>query len=478
MLKIFGAIDLGASSGRVIAGVLREKNVELVEIHRFANTPVEAEGSLYWNLEELKWQISRGLLSLARFAETHNTSVASLGIDSWAVDYGLLGSDGLIVEQPRHYRDKRNALGVAKVESLISDEDLFARNGLQHQPFNTLYQLVAHEIERPKSIERASTMLLMPDLLTYWLTGIASTERTNASTTGLLNAQTREWDWDLIERLGIRHELFTKLVDPGEKIGRLLPEHISHPALTDTIVTAVASHDTASAVAGAPLTSSKSAYLSSGTWSLLGAELNQPLLSNASRIENFTNELGVENTTRFLKNLSGLWLLQQCFEDFRSQQPDLQLDDLLRLASEKDVEARINVTSEDFLAPGDMPNRVVAHCRANHYELSNDPAEIVRCILNSLADAYADAISALENIVGFEIDRLHVVGGGSQNQLLCQLTADTTGKEVVAGPIEATALGNLMIQASSGGFIPKSLRDQRKLIAASFTPVSYHPRKK
>ena len=458
-----------------MAGLMRDQNLEVVEVHRFSNTPVEQGESLYWDFPQLKQQITLGLLQLAKLADSLGVPVTSLGVDTWAVDYGLLDLDGNLLEQPRHYRDSRNSVGVASVRQLISDPDLYGINGMQFLPFNTLYQLSAQRIQQPQLLAQATTVLLIPDLLVHWLTGKAATERTNASTTGLVNAQTQEWDWGLIDLLGLQRSWFTTILDPGQQVGKLLPEHVSHPALQNTVITAVASHDTASAVAGAPMLEPRSAYLSSGTWSLIGVELGNANLSELARQQNFTNEIGVEHRIRFLKNLSGLWLLQQSLEQFQMEDPSVTLQQLLTEAATVPVSARINVADDAFIAPGNMPERIRAYCVKLGFQAPQSPAELVRCILESLALAYAEALTALEEIVGYKIERLHVVGGGSQNQLLCQLTANASQIPVISGPVEATAIGNLMIQSGSALAAPSALIDQRRQIAASFQPVTYLP---
>ena len=454
---------------------MRGQQLELLEMHRFANTPVAAEDRLYWDFPELKQQVSLGILKLAQFAESLGTVVSSLGIDTWAVDYGLLDSNGNLLEQPRNYRDPRNAIGVAAVRNLITDEELYRINGMQVLPFNTLYQLSAQRAQQPELMAQVATVLLVPDLLAFWLTGKLATERTNASTTGLLNAQTQEWDWALIDLLGLDRSWFTTILDPGQQLGSLLQEHVTHTALSSTVVTAVGSHDTASAVAGAPILREHSAYLSSGTWSLIGVELASSNLSAAAREQNFTNEIGVEHRIRFLKNLSGLWLLQQSLEQFQLEDPSVTLNALLEQAATQTLDARMNVADDEFLSPGNMPARIQAACAANGFETPTTPAQIVRVILDSLAEAYAVALTSLEAIVGHAVERIHVVGGGSQNQLLCQLTANATGIPVIAGPVEATAIGNLMVQAGANQAAPTALIDQRHLIANSFKPVTYLP---
>jgi rhamnulokinase len=472
--KLFGAIDLGASSGRVIAGIVGAEKFEMHEVHRFPNEPVMKADGFYWDYPALQREIATGLEALGRFAQECGLPVTSIGIDTWAVDYGLLDSSGNLIAQPRHYRDERNNLGVAKVDSEVSADEQYARNGLQFLPFNTLYQLAANAAQQPDDLDRASAMLMMPDLIANWLTGQIKTERTNASTTGLLDAKTHEWDWELIDKLHLPRAIFTRFVDAGQVLGKLLPQHISHPELAETVVTAVGTHDTASAVAGSPLTPG-SAYLSSGTWSLLGVELAVPILTTQAKQQNFTNELGVENRIRFLKNLSGLWLLQQSIADFKANGEESDLGVLLAQASEIESPLRIDVNDPEFISPGDMPGKIRSQLLRRGFTPPAAPAAIVRVILDSLADAYAEAVVGFERVTGTPIERLNVVGGGSQNSLLCQLTADRTGIPVIAGPVEATALGNLMTQAGAHGAGPASLDEQRTLITELFDLITFEP---
>lgn len=475
MKKLFAAIDLGASSGRVIAGLISDASIELVEIHRFANNPIDTGSSLYWDIEALKQEIAAGLRKLGVFAEQKNMVVTSIGIDTWAVDYGLLDDQGSLVDGVRNYRDERNALGVALVEQIITPDELYAVNGLQFLQFNTIYQLAAEQVQTPAHFDKAETMLLVPDLLNHWLTGVSRTERTNASTTGLLDVRTREWNFELIDRLGLKRDIFSALSNPGDVVGGLLPEFKIGPAFANTVVTTVPSHDTAAAVAGTPLEGKNSAYLSSGTWSLLGLELEAPNTSAAARHENFTNELGAENRVRFLKNLSGLWLLQQSMIEFQRSLPSIELVPLLEEAARVKSDARIVVTDDEFATHGDMPAKIQTACARRGGSIPSTPAEIVRCILDSLADAYAEAIVSLEQVSGITVESLQIVGGGSQNDLLSQLTANQTRKRVLAGPVEATALGNLMTQASAHGAVAKGLESQRKIIKETFSPRRFEP---
>jgi sugar (pentulose or hexulose) kinase len=467
------AVDLGATSGRVIVGHVDADGVRTEHVARFPNGPVALhEGdrqALHWDVVELYRQVTAGL----RDAFARTPDVASIGIDSWAVDYALL-REGRLLGLPYHYRDERHERGVAPVHERMSAEALYARNGLQHLPFNSLFQLAADP-----SVQLAQRALLVPDLLGYWLTGVEAAERTNASTTGVLNATTRGWDPALRAAARLPSGLLPTLRDPGDRLGPLLP------AVADLVggqadVTLVGSHDTASAVVAVPATEPDFAYISSGTWSLVGVELDAPVLSDAAREANCTNEGGVDGRVRFLKNVSGLWLLSESVRTWERGGERVDLEALL--ASAADVTAPVpvfDVADDTFTAPGDMPARIAAWCGAHGLAAPASRAETVRSILESLASAYASTLETIVAITGRDVRQVHVVGGGSQNRLLCQLTADRTGLPVLAGPVEATALGNVLVQARAaglGGLGGASLEALRATIARSVEAVHYAPR--
>jgi rhamnulokinase len=475
MTGVFAAIDLGASSGRIVAGVFEGNSLELNEVARFKNGPIEVGGELHWDFDRVYRSILEGLVALGDFAASRGQKVVSIGIDTWAVDYGLIGEDGKLLATPRHYRDERNLLGADAVHALIEQSALYAINGLQFQPFNTVYQLAAEQLQRPDLFAKTQTLLLMPDLIGYLLTGVARAESTNASTTGLIDVKTGTWSKDLLARLGLDASIFPELIEPGEILGKLLPAHVTHPALEETVVTVVASHDTASAVVAVPKLQQGGAYLSSGTWSLIGVELDQPVLNEASARANFTNERGVNSSIRFLKNLAGLWLLQESQRTWAEQGYEPSIDDLLADAAKVETSARIDVTDPEFSAPNDMPFRIQNAVSRTGGKVPQTPAQITRCILESLADGYLVAIDELKEITGRAVDQLNIVGGGSQNALLNQLAADRTGIRVVAGPVEATAIGNLIVQASAHGVVSPDLAKQREFIAQSFKPQTFHP---
>jgi rhamnulokinase len=477
------AVDLGATSGRVILGGIEDGKIRLSHVARFPNHIIPlhegaAEG-LHWDLPELFRNSTAGLAAAFRAAD----DVASVGIDSWAVDYALMRS-GRVLGQPYNYRDARCAAGVASVHADVDAASLYRANGLQHLDFNTLFQLRADRLAG--LLPLAETALMVPDLLGYWLTGVQRTELTNASTTGLLDPRTGEWAWDLFDGLGLDRDLFAPLVCPGERVGGLLPAVASRiGAPSDVPVVAVGSHDTASAVVGVPMTSRRSAYISSGTWSLVGQELDAPVITEASREANFTNEGGVDGRTRFLKNVSGLWILTESMKQWEledgvaatGEQRSSDLQALLAAAGSVTADVAVfDASDERFVPPGDMPARIAAWCAEHGRPVPRSRAEYVLSILRSLAEAYAQTISEAARLSGVPVESVHVVGGGSQNVLLCQLTADRTGLPVVAGPVEATAIGNVLVQTRAAGLTPGSLEDLRALVVESFETVTYLPR--
>jgi len=439
-------------------------------VARFGNNPVRTIDGLHWNILELYRNVLDGL----RAAVREEPTLASVGVDSWAVDYALMRGNRMLAN-PHHYRDERTDAGVRATHALVTPHELYARNGLQHLPFNTLYQLTADRLDG--DLDGADTMLLIPDLLTYWLTGKKVAERTNASTTGLLDVRTREWDDTLITRLGLARTLFPTLLDAGSPIGPLLPTVATDIGATpDLQVVTVGSHDTASAVVAVPMTSPDCAFISCGTWSLAGVELEAPVLTPASREANFTNEGGVDGRVRYLRNVMGLWLLSESIRAWERAGEACDLPSLLTAATH--VTGPVTVFDVDdprFLAPGDMPTRITEHCRDNGLQPPRSPAETVRSIIESLAAAYARTLQKATDLSGKTISTIHIVGGGSQNDLLCQLTADRTGLPVLAGPVEASAIGNVLIQARTQGLVTGTLESLRTLVARTYPPTSYQP---
>ena len=463
------AIDLGASSGRVMTGRVGDGTLELAEVHRFGNEPVRVLGTLHWDILRLYADTLDGLRTAARGAD-----LDSVGIDSWGVDYGLLGPGGALLGNPVHYRDARTDGRMDEVRAIIPAAELYAVTGIQQLPINTLYQLTA--AARAGQLDGAATLLLIPDLLAYWLTGETGAELTNASTTQLYDPRAQAWAWDLIERLGLPRSLFPPLRQPGTVIGTPRPDTGLAAAGEGLRVIAVGSHDTASAVAGVPARDRDFGYISCGTWSLVGVELDQPVLTEASRAANFTNEVGVDGTIRYLRNVMGLWLLQESVRTWAEAGLPADLSALLAAAA-RVPPLRVVVDPDDpeFLPPGDMPARIAAAARRTGQRPPADPPAVVRCILDSLALAYRRAIGQVQELSGRTVSTAHVVGGGVRNELLLQLTADACGLPVVAGPAEAAALGNMLIQARTLRRGPGDLDGMRALIRATQPLRSFEP---
>ena len=462
------AVDLGATSGRVMLGHVGPDQLSVEAVHRFSNDPVRITDGLHWNILELY----RNLLIGLRKAVVEQPDLAGVGIDSWAVDYGLVSGDRLI-NNPFHYRDERTARGVDLVHKIADHASLYATNGLQFQPFNSIYQLaVDHEAG---VIDDTTRMLMLPDLLAFWLTGEQIGERTNASTTGLLDVSTGSWNATLIDKLSLPRSLFPSLVDPASRVGSLRDDVAAEVGAALDVI-AVGSHDTASAVVGVPMTEPGAAYISSGTWSLVGIELDRPVLTEESREANFTNEGGVDGKIRYLRNVMGMWLLSESIRTWEREGLTLELTTLLAQAAAITTPVAIfDANHPSFLPPGDMPKRITELCVAAGTAAPNSPPEFARSIVESLAEAYATAIDDAERLSGSKINIVHIVGGGSQNTLLCQLTANRTGRRVLAGPVEATAIGNVLIQGRAAGLVDGELSELRALVARTFPLAEYQP---
>ncbi|WP_151772412.1 rhamnulokinase [Streptomyces abyssomicinicus] len=466
----FAAVDLGATSGRVIVGRVGRENLDLTEVHRFPNTPVRLPDGLRWDVLALFQGILDGLREAAR-----SGGVTSVGVDTWAVDYGLLDVDGALLGHPFHYRDSRTDGAAARLRSRVAPEELYGITGLQHLPFNTVFQLAAAQGTAQQKAAR--TLLLIPDLLIHWLTGSIGAEETNASTTGLFDARTGAWSEDLLRRLSLDPGLLPPLRAPGDPAGTLLPHVAAYTGLDPrTPVTTVASHNTASAVVSVPATEPDFAYISCGTWSLAGLELDAPVLTEESRAANFTNERGIDGTVRYLRNIMGMWLLEECRRTWERENLPAHLSTLLADAARAEPFASlVDPDAPEFLAPGDMPARIRDYCARTGQRVPGNQGAIVRCVLESLALAHRRALRRAAELAGRDINRVHLVGGGSRNDLLCQLTADATGLPVVAGPTEATALGNILVQARAAGLVG-DLADMRRLIASTQHLRHYTPR--
>ncbi|MFD7657809.1 rhamnulokinase family protein, partial [Actinosynnema sp. NPDC059797] len=452
------------SSGRVMAFDIAPDRVNFTEAHRFPNGPVRLGDTLHWDVLALY----RGVLDGLRAA---GPRLDAVGIDSWAVDYGLLDATGALLGNPVHYRDRRTDGVPDAVHAHLPATELYQVTGLQVLPFNTIYQLAA--ARGTPQLGAAQRLLLIPDLLTRWLTGVNASEVTNASTTGLLDARTRTWSTELLARLDIPEGLFTPLVEPGTEVGTLHDHVLAQTGLTGPVpVVAVGSHDTASAVVGVPAATRNFAYVATGTWSLVGVELDAPVLTEASRAANFSNELGVDGTVRYLRNVMGLWLLQECLREWGD--PDLAglLD---AAAAVPGLAAVVDAGDPAFIPPGNMPARIREACARTGQPPPSTPAEVVRCVLDSLALAHHRAIRQAADLSGRQVDVVHVVGGGARNRLLCQLTADACGLPVVAGPVEAAAYGNALVQARALGVVTGGLPELRDVVRSSAELVRYEP---
>lgn len=464
------AIDVGASSGRVVVGTVGQGLLDIQEVHRFDNGAVSSGGRLQWDITRIFQEI---VVGLGRAAETG--PIHSVGIDSWAIDYGLLDNNGGLMGNPFSHRDSRTVGVREDVIERVGLSELYTVTGLQQLPFSTLYQVMT-EGER---LEQAGSLLLIPDLLAYWLTGHKIAERTNASTTAMYDVRRRQWATELIQHFDIPAGLLPALADPGTRIGPV-SDAISLETGLDpqTPVVAVGSHDTASAVVAAPFEDPRrSAYISSGTWSLVGVELGEPVLTDAAREADFTNEGGVDGTIRFLRNVSGLWVLSECLRTWAAQGASPDLDALLAEAAEVPaLKSVIDLEHPDFLPPGDMPARIQAHCNQSNQVFPRSYAEVVRCIIDSLALAFARTLKRAAELTAMDLHVVHLVGGGARNALLCQATADACRLPVVAGPVEASAIGNIVVQARAMGADLPDLASMRALVKSAYPPQRYEPR--
>ena len=465
-MKFCAAIDLGASSGRIAVGSLDSGSLVIQEVHRFKHEAKVTEGGgLHWEWSKIVDEVKTGLLKAQELGE-----IISVGIDTWAVDYGLLDTQGNLIEEPYCYRDSRTDGLMQSISDSLGAEWIYQKTGIQFMFFNTAYQL--HAARNTPAMKSAATFLMLPDLLNYVLSGVQSNDITNASSTQLLNAHSQEWDWDLIDKLEIPRLIFPALHKPGVKLGNIK----GHGKLDGISVVAVGSHDTASAVAGVPLRSTKdSAYISSGTWSLVGLELDAPITSAKALSYNITNEAGVADRIRFIKNVSGMWLLEESLRYWKSQGLTLTAADLSKDASQLPREQIINTNDPRFAKPGAMPERIAEYCRETNQKVPQTPAEFARCIFDSLSDAYAQSLRELEDAANVKVKEINIIGGGSSNDLLNQLTADVTGLPVIAGPAEATVMGNLIIQMISAGWIA-NLEEGRKLISESNKRKEFQPK--
>ncbi len=473
--RVYLAIDLGAESGRLMAGVWNGSTIRLEEIHRFPNGPVYIANSLRWDVLRLWAEIQNGLTLAAR---KYGRSIVSIGADTWGVDYVLLNRQGELLGQPYHYRDSRTNGILEKTFRRVPRSTIFGQTGLQFMQFNTLFQLLAAKENAPGLFDEAECLLFMPDFIHWALSGSRVAEFTIASTSQCLNPLTRHWATDLLTRLKLPTRIFPKIVTSGATLDKLRPGLAERVGLDRLAVVAPPSHDTASAVAGVPTANTGKtnwAYLSSGTWSLMGVEVKKASLTPRTAALNLTNEGGLDGTYRLLKNIMGLWLVQQCKRAFDAQGHNYDYDQLEKLAAKAPaLRSVVNPDDRRFLNPPDMPAAIQAYCRATKQPAPTTPGALVRCAYESLALKYRQVLGWLEELTGNRIEVIHIVGGGSKSQMLNQFTADACQRPVLAGPVEATALGNLLVQARSGGEL-SSLADIRRVVRASTEVTTYSP---
>jgi rhamnulokinase len=465
------AVDLGAESGRVMLGTLEEGRVSLEDLHRFPNRVLTVNGHLHWDLAHLEKEIFAGVEKAAR----RNVPISGISADSWGVDYVLLDAKGKALGQPYCYRDARTADSPARLLKQFPFAEIYQETGIQFMAINTLFHLEAQQHEDPAVLSGADHFLNIADYFNARFSGVEAAEESLASTTQLYNPKTRAWSDKLISTLGLGKPLFPKIVPSGTALGPVTGELRNYPSLAQTRVIATCSHDTGAAVAAVPANGNNWAYLSSGTWSLLGAELPAPIVTDAAREAGFTNEVGLGGTIRFLKNIAGLWVVQECRRAWEAAGQSFTYEDLTRLAVENGpAHAHISLDDARFLSPGDMPDKITTFCQETAQPAPATPGQFVRTILESLALTYAHTLRQLESMVGCKFEKLHIVGGGSKSHLLNQLAADATGLTVVTGPVEATAIGNILIQALALGHLESS-RHLRRIVENSFPTQTFLP---
>ena len=470
--KIYLAVDLGAGSGRVLAGEFDGKRIELHELNRFENKPIELPDGWHWNIAELYQNILDGLKAAGK---KYRNQPISVGIDTWGVDYGLLDKDGRLIASPYQYRDSRTNGMMKAAFDKVSKKEIYEATGIQFMFFNSIFQLLSEVEQGNPAIGIAEDLLFIPDLLGYWLTGEKTQERSIVSTSQLYNPTTKDWDHSLIERLKLPQHLFKDISDPGDTLGELRESVQNYTGLKQLKVITVGGHDTASAVAAVPSQSKHPAYLSSGTWSLMGLELDEPVISEKSFNDSFTNEIGVNGTTRFLKNNCGLWLIQESKRYWHNHGHDYDYAEMAGLASKvAPFRSLINPDEARFAEAGNMPEKIQEYCRETKQQVPETPGEIIRCIYESLALRYAQIWNKLLSYTDDAPDCLHIVGGGCQDKLLNQFTACAIGATVKAGPVEATGLGNIMAQMMADGVI-ETLAEGRAIVADSFPVETYEP---
>lgn len=472
-VKKYIAVDLGAESGRVMLGSVSSEKVALEEIHRFSNGPVKENGSLRWDFPKLLSEIKTGIGKATKEA---GAQVWGIGIDSWGVDFGLLDADGELIENPYHYRDSQTNGITKKAFKLMSKRDIYENTGLQFLQFNSVYQLLAMRFKNSIALAKATNLVFIADLFSYFLCGKIFAEYSLASTSQFMDMRSGKWSKEVLDGLSLPSEIMPKIVRPGTIVGQLSAEIGTELRCGTVPVIAIGSHDTASAVAAVPASGNENwAYLSSGTWSLMGVEVPHAIIDDNTFKYEFTNEGGVENTIRLLKNIMGLWLAQECRRQWQREGTDLSYAEMTVMAENAESFARrIDVDHSGFIAPGDMPKRINDYLKETGQKPIKDKGQIIRTILENLALKYRTTMEAIEDVTGNKIDVLHIVGGGIQNELLCQFTANAIGRKVVTGPIEATASGNILMQAIATEQI-NSLNEARRIVRNSFELKEYKP---
>ncbi|MGF1577959.1 MAG: rhamnulokinase family protein [Gemmataceae bacterium] len=466
------AFDLGAESGRGLLASFDGAKLQLEDVHRFPNGGVRTLNTLHWDVLGLY----REIVAAMRKCGLEHGTVASIGIDTWGVDFALIGRDGTLLGNPRHHRDLYTETIMDEAFQIVPKAEIFRQTGLQFLRFNSLFQLLALRRDGSPWLEVADRLLLIPDLLNYFLTGIKANEYTDASTSQMLDPETRDWNRDLLAKFELPDHIFGDIIAPGTVLGPLHPHLIEETSLKDAKVIAPATHDTASAVAAVPARAGTNwAYISSGTWSLMGAEIEQPLLDEQTHKYNFTNEGGVDGTIRLLKNIMGLWLVQECRRCWERDGTAYAYDKLTRLAEDAPpFVSLVNPDDPSFMLPPNMPNALAEFCKKTNQPAPQEPGPVIRCALESLALRYRWVLGRLEELLGKKFDAIHVVGGGSRNALLCQFTADACNCPVYAGPVEATAIGNVLVQGIGLGLL-KSLDEAREVVGNSFEVTEFRP---
>jgi len=466
------AIDMGAESGRAVYGSLNDDSLTLEEIHRFLNTPVRIFDNLYWDVLQMHKEMKQ---SLEIFVQKHGSSLDGIGFDNWGVDYALVGKDNSILGAPYHYRDSRTDGMMEEAFRIVPREEIYNITGIQFMKLNTLFQLLASSLAKSPILEVTDKLLMMPDLYNFLFTGRKVSEFSIATTTQFYDPYKKGWSKQLFDKFGLPYHILPEIIPSASIIAPLLPSIRDEVGLDDVPVIAPACHDTACAVAAVPARGQNWAYISSGTWSLMGVEIPEPIINKMSLEYNFTNEGGVGNTYRFLKNIMGLWLIQQCRSTWEDDDQVYSYSDMVKMAEEaKPLLSVIEPNYEPFLSHGNMPQRIIDFCKDTGQKVPETKGAILRCALESLALKYRWVLEKLEEMLGKRIDVIHIIGGGCQNKLLCQFAADATQRQVLAGPVEATAIGNIMLQALARGYV-KSIAEARELIRRSFEVTTYDP---